>query len=112
MNSNQGVAIIRALCAWYAAETGDRSFLRASNTFVHSPPGRRPKYPARADQLMIDEAHALLADGKAGSIHGALLLVAKSKHPFMNPKSVAQRLTRKIKRDLRLKYCEDERERR
>jgi hypothetical protein len=100
--------LVRDLLESFAEKTGDNSYRRAASALNWATPGRRPKYPQRPDQLAIDEARDLLANGKAGSIHGALMQVAKARWPYAKPRSVAQRLTRKIKRDHLPIRCEDE----
>ena len=99
--------IAEAILTFFARETGDSSFLRSAAALNWATPGRRPRTP-RADQLAIDEARDLLANVKAGSIWGALMQVAKARWPYAKPRSVAQRLKRKIKRDSLLNRCEHE----
>jgi hypothetical protein len=52
--------------------------------------GGRPQIAG--DELAIDEAEHLLAEGRAGSLNKAYLMVAKAAYPLSRAKSVAERL--------------------
>ena len=97
MTNGDRFAIVRALCAMFAAETGDKSFLRADRALMWSGAGRKPKSP-RADKLALDEALHRVEAGASPSLHHAFLEVAKTKWPFDEPRSVAERLRRRLKR--------------
>jgi hypothetical protein len=97
MDNNHRFAIVHALCAKFADESGDKSFARAARALLWEPSGRKPKSP-RVDDRAVKDANDLLAHGGAKSINDALTLVAKARWPFENPKSVFERLRRRAKR--------------
>lgn len=89
--------LMRGLLETIAEETGDRSYLRAGRALFWEPSGRKPKTP-RADDKAIDEALHLVESGSSPSLHSAFVTVAKTKWPYSEPRSVAERLRRRFKR--------------
>ena len=97
MDNNHRYDIIHGLCMRFADETGDKSFARASRALLWEPCGRKPKTP-QADNKAISDALQLVESGSSPSLHSAFVTVAKTKWPYSEPRSVAERLRRRFKR--------------
>lgn len=74
-----------------AERTGEVAYLRAANALHQQRAGR----PAANDRRLIEEVHDLVQSGEVPSLNRALRQVARTV-PGQNPRSVAERLRRKI----------------
>jgi len=74
--------------------TGDRQFARAARTLRQ---GTSPGRPLINDDQALSEAQWLLETGKAKTLNGALERVSRSVGGYAKPRSVVERLRRKIR---------------